>query len=221
MPLPLRVRAHLSRLFLSCLFMACIALPSAATVLIDTCSTRPQEWVCFGYIELHGPLSITRIFRYKNLEMLVESEQRGEQWRLINTRKGIFVDHLEKSDSPSHFPPTFLSQALGPIFLTLPLAYPDGPESVPGKPVTRTIQIDRNNTVTVTTSRGVDGEIRFDIQMVGGDIPSVKGSYHAGSLPALSGDFDMRGWYRAPIPALPGQTPRTPEPAPERLELLR
>ena len=214
--LPARIR-----LFLLCLLLACTALPSAATVLIDTCPTDPQQWVCFAVIEVQGPRSTTRVLNYKNREMLVEVEQPGKIWRRITTQKGTVVDHPVESDGTRHFPPMFLSQALGPIFMTLPLAYPDGPGSVPDEPVTRTIRIDRNNTATVSTSRGVDREIHFDISIVGDDIAPVKGSYHAGSLPSLPGDFDLRGWYREPVPGRPGQTPRMPEPAPERLELLR
>lgn len=220
MPSLLRLSVHLVRL-LPCLLIPCVTLPSAATVLVDTCPTQPQQWVCFGYIESHGPLSVTRIFNYKNQEMLVESEQSGKRWRSIKTRQGSFVDHLEENELPNHSPSTFLGQALGPIFLTLPLAYPDGPGSVPAKPETRNIRIDSRNTATVTTSRQADGGIRFDIRIVGDEIPPVKGTYRAGLLPALPGDFDLRGWYRAPIPGLPEQTRRTPEPAPDRLELLR
>lgn len=204
-----------------CLLIACMTLPSAATVLINTCPTRPQQWVCFGYIESHGPLSTTRIFQYKNLEMLVESEQAGKRWRSINTRKGNFVDNLEGPDSPGHSPFTILNQALAPIFLTLPLAYPDGPGSVPAALETRTVRIDHRNTATVITSREAGGGIRFDIRIVGDEVAPVKGIYRAGLLPALPGDFDLHGWYQVPIPGLPGQPPRTREPAPERLELLR
>lgn len=197
-----------------------MALPSAATILVDTCPTHPQQWVCFGYIESRGPLSSTRIFNYQNQEMLVETELGGEQWRSIKTRKGSFVDRLD-SESASDSSSTFLSQALGPIFLALPLAYPDGPGSVPDHLETRTVRIDHRNTATVITSRESNGQIRFDIRIVGDEIPPVKGVYRAGLLPALPGDFDLRGWYRAPFPVVPGQPPRTPEPAPERLELLR
>lgn len=216
---PQRFSVHLLRL-LPCLLFACMALPSAATILVDTGPTRPQQWVCFGYIESRGPLSSTRIFNYQNREMLVETELGGEQWRSIRTRKGSFVDRLD-SESANDSSSTFLSQALGPIFLTLPLAYPDGPGSVPDHLETRTVRIDHRNTATVITSRESNGQIRFDIRIVGDEIPPVKGVYRAGLLPALPGDFDLRGWYHAPAPVVPGQPPRTPEPAPERLELLR
>jgi len=218
---PLRIRVHIARFVLSCLFVACMVLPSTATVLIDTCPTDPQQWVCFGYIEMQGPSTTTKIYNYGNRETLVEKEQSGKRWRLITTQKGTFVDHLEKSDIPSHFPTMFLSNAMGPFFMAIPLLYPDGPRSVPSKPTTRTVRIDRNNTATVSTSRGADGEIRFDISIQGDDIPPVKGNYYAGSLPELPRDFDLSGWYTRLIPNLPGQTPRTPEPAPKRLEMLR
>ncbi len=145
---------------------------------------------------------------------------RDEQWRSIKTRKGSFVDRWD-SESASDSSSTFLSQALGPIFLALPLAYPDGPGSVPDHLETRTVRINHRNTATVITSRESNGEIRFDIRIVGDAIPQIKGVYRAGLLPALPGDFDLRGWYHAPFPRVPGQPPRTPEPAPERLELLR
>jgi len=215
-PLPTRIR-----LCLLCLLLACTALPSAATVLTDTCPTDPQQWVCFGVIEVQGPSSTTRVLNYKNREMLVESEQSGKIWRWLTTHKGTFIDHLDERDDMRHLPPTFLSKTLGPIFMTLTLAYPDGPGSVPDEPVSRTIRIDRNNTASVSTSRGVDGDIRFAIRIDGDDIAPVKGSYHAGVLPPLPGSFDLRGWYRTPVAGLPGPAPPMPEPAPARLELLR
>ena len=105
--------------------------------------------------------------------------------------------------------------------ITLPLMFPDGPESVPRTPLTRTLQVESNTRATVTASRGADGAIRFRIEgeRVGGPI---EGSYRSGLLPPLPADFDMRGWYRAPGPGRFGEPPPGPVPAPgERLEQLR
>jgi hypothetical protein len=85
----------------------------------------------------------------------------------------------------------------------------------------RRLQVEKDTTATVTTSRDGNGTIRFRI--AGDRLGRFEGSYRSGLQPALPGDVDMRGWYRALAgPWRIGEPPPAPEPAPgERLEQLR
>ena len=219
MPLPLSVPVPV-RVVRSLPLLLAMALPvtATATVLTGDCSTRETRWLCAGHIEVHSPHRTLRIFSYQNRETLVESEERGDHWRLIMTRKGSFVDRPVDADSASRYSPAGWGKVQAPIFLTLPIAFPDGPESVPAEPVTQTVRIDNNNTGTVTTSRGADGAIRFKIRIVGEDFAPIEGSYRDGLLPPLPGDFDLRGWHRIPDAWF---EKTAPTPAPDRLEQLR
>jgi hypothetical protein len=208
------------RALFSLLLLLCAAPPVLATVLIDACPGPPLQWLCYGYLEIRAPQSITRIFSYDNRETLVETERAGRLRRLIRTGQGNFADQLEDDGTVSSYPLDSWSEVLGPVFAVLPLAYPDGPQSVPVEPRTQTISIDHNNTAILSASRGGDGEIRFHIRIIGEDIAPVEGSYRAGLLPALPGDFNLRGWYRI-APSWLKTAPARPEPAPERLEQLR
>jgi len=201
--------------------LASNALPAAAMPEIDgACSKRPVQWGCIGHLDMRAPQATVRISGYENREMLVQLEQGGAPRRLLVTRQGGFVD----SDSDIRAgkqPFAYFGYALAPVLMTLPLMFPDGPESVPRTPLTRTLQVESNTRATVTASRGADGAIRFRIEgeRVGGPI---EGSYRSGLLPPLPADFDMRGWYRAPGPGRFGEPPPGPVPAPgERLEQLR
>jgi len=99
-------------------------------------------------------------------------------------------------------------------------AFPAGPLSVPAAPVSHQVEIEFKKRSHVTAWRLVDGEIRYRI--VTPSEPSLEGSYRAGLLPELPGDFDLRGWYIAPSPQRLGAPPQAPQPAPvERLEQLR
>ena len=198
-----------------------MALPAAAMPDMDgACAKRPMQWGCIGHVEMRSPQSMLKVAGYENHEMLVELEQDGVRRRLLVVGKDSFVDRRDDIVAGKH-PFAFWGYALAPVLITLPTLFPDGPDSVPVEPLTRTIQVESNTTATVTASRDADGAIRF--RMAGDRFGRFEGSYRSGLLPALPGDFDMRGWYRAPpSPSRFGEPPPAPEPAPgERLEQLR
>lgn len=215
MPVPIRVRMFTT------LLVACSALPAAAMPEMDgACGKRPVQWGCIGHIEMRTPQATLKVSGYENREMLVELEQGGERRRLLALPEKGFVDREDDIRAGKH-PFAFWVYALAPVFMTLPKMFPDGPESVPLTPVTRTLPVESNTRATVTASRGTDGAIRFRIEgeRMGGPF---EGSYRSGLMPPLPGDFDMRGWYHAPGPSRIGEPPPGPVPAPgERLEQLR
>jgi len=198
-----------------------MALPAAAMPDIDgACAKRPVQWGCIGHVEMRLPQARIKVTGYENREVLVEFEQDGVRRRLLIMDKGDFVDRRDDIVADKH-PFAFWGYALSPVMMTLPTLFPDGPDSVPLEPLTRTLQVEKDTTATVTASRDDDGAIRFRI--VDNRLGRIEGSYRSGLQPALPGDFDMRGWYRAPpSPSRIGEPLPTPEPAPgERLEQLR
>lgn len=212
MPSPLRVRTC----FL--VVLPSMALPAAALDM-KACAERPVQWGCIGHVEMRSAKARVEMTGCEKREVLMEVEQEGVRRRMLVTNKGAFVapgDDIGANRGAY----AFWGYALAPVLMVLPMLFPDGPDSVPVEPLTRTIQVESNTTATVTASRGADGAIRF--RMAGDRFGRFEGSYRSGLRPALPGDFDMRGWYHAPGPSRIGEPPPAPEPAPgERLEQLR
>ena len=205
-------------LALSCLFLA---LPALAWPDMDgACAKQPVQWGCLGHVELRSDKATLVVTGFTNHEMLVEIAQQGSKDRLLITRKGEFVDRLVDGENGPRHPFAFWGYALAPLFMTLPVLYPDGPGSVPLAATTRTLKVETNTEATVTTWGGADGEVRFRI--TSDRMPSAEGSYRSQLQPPLPGDFSLRGWYRPTGPTPIGQPEPTQEPAPaERLEQLR
>jgi len=195
-------------------------MSAAAMPDMKACAERPVQWGCIGHVEMRLPQARFKVTGYENSEVLVELEQDGVRRRLLIMDRGDFVDRRDDIVSGKH-PFAFWGYALSPVLMTLPRLFPDGPDSVPPEPLTRTLQVEKDTTATVTASRDDVGTIRFRI--VDNRLDQIEGSYRPGLQPALPGDFDMCGWYRAvPGPSRIGEPPPMPVPAPgERLEQLR
>lgn len=193
-----------------------VALPASALPEIDgACSAQPMQWGCVGQLDVRSKESAVRMSGYRNKEILVELDSGGKRQRLL-VRGGVAI--IDTRPTGHEF--DFWGYAFAIPLAALQRAFPAGPLSVPAAPVSHQVEIEFKKRSHVTAWRLVDGEIRYRI--VTPSEPSLEGSYRAGLLPELPGDFDLRGWYIAPSPQRLGAPPQAPQPAPvERLEQLR
>jgi hypothetical protein len=205
----MRVRSLILSLFLAiptvapCASAQSEASAAAERMIDEACAARPVQWHCMGEMVLgqdweQGGL---RVRAYLNREQLVELKAPPiGHLRKLSTRSGDFYDGFEEKEIPLKNPLWMSGMAFATPLSALMEAFPEGPDSVPGRASTRVVKAAVGN-VNLTAWRQADGEVRFTVRTQ--EQGEISGSYRAGLLAPLPGDFSLNGW-RRPAP-LPGQ----------------
>lgn len=161
------------------------------------CAAAGTSWECIGMVEIRVGGAAYRISRYANNEMLADIEANGSRKRYLVAQPSgtewYFGLSPQELAAPASNPFAFFDYAFALPVAALRLAFPDGPASIPGVAVQRSVVVEANP-VTIRASKHTTGDIEFRLEI--GAAGAIEGQMHPALLEPMDASFSLNGWER-------------------------